>query len=95
MHPLREPRRVAALRTQVGNRDGWVCWRCNQPIDPHLRYPHPLSATLEHKLNLCDHPEAAYDPAHCTVSHQRCNASAGATDGNRRRSRTLETSERW
>jgi hypothetical protein len=84
--------RTRHLRLAVANRDGWRCYRCGQPIDPTLRYPHRMSVTLEHVLpegvTLNEWVRAGgdpYSPAHCSVSHSHCNYSHGATTGNQLR----------
>lgn len=90
MNPRSESK-TTRLRLAVGNRDGWICYRyrtgeanCGGTINPTLRYPDRMSATLEHVL-----PEGVtlamwiaqgndpYDPDHCTVSHRTCNQTAG------------------
>lgn len=70
--------RVRRLRLAVANRDQWVCYRCRQPIDPALRYPHPMSVSLEH-ITALTLGGAPYDPANCTVSHLAHNREAGAS----------------
>lgn len=35
-------------REEVFNRDGWVCHICSESISPSLKYPHPMSASLDH-----------------------------------------------
>ncbi len=97
---LRSEWRTRHLRLAVAQRDGWLCWRCKQPIDPTLRYPHKMSVTLEHVLpdgmTLDEWANAGgnpYDPTICTVSHHSCNTSDGASMGNRRRQPTA--SRQW
>lgn len=76
--------RVRHLRLAVAHRDRWTCYRCGEPIDPALRYPHPMSVSLEHIIDL-DRGGNPYDPRNCTVSHLTHNQSAGATAGNLKR----------
>ena len=33
-------------------RDGWVCQLCIEPVDPELRYPDHMSASLDHVIPL-------------------------------------------
>lgn len=35
-------------RDDVFNRDGWVCHICSESISPDLKYPHLMSASLDH-----------------------------------------------
>jgi hypothetical protein len=83
--------RTTRLRLAVAHRDQWVCYRwttgeanCGGHIDPHLRYPHRMSVTLEHVLPpgvtlaaWVAQGHDPYDPNHCAVSHRTCNQSAG------------------
>lgn len=40
-------------RRRVYDRDGWCCGIiCRQPVDPALRYPDPMSASLDHVVPL-------------------------------------------
>ena len=32
----------------VYERDGWICQLCTEPVDPELRYPDRMSASLDH-----------------------------------------------
>jgi 5-methylcytosine-specific restriction endonuclease McrA len=51
-------RRTDAIRTngpvepytteEIGERDGWICGVCRDPIDPTLEHPHPLSPSKDH-----------------------------------------------
>lgn len=64
------------------------CALCGKPIDYRLRHPHRFAFTVDHRTPLWagGHP---LDPANWQPAHQRCNASRGATEGNRNRTRTL------
>lgn len=73
-----------------------ICGRCGQPIDLRLRHPHPQSWTAGHIIDLALRPDLAEDRNNLRPEHLHCNASAGATAGNRRRGRpTLNTSRTW
>lgn len=39
-------------RIEIFERDGWVCQMCFQPVDPSLKFPHPMSATWDHIIPL-------------------------------------------
>ena len=36
----------------VCNRDGWRCGICGEKVNPHLKFPHLMSATLDHIIPL-------------------------------------------
>jgi hypothetical protein len=86
--------RVRHLRARLADRDGWRCYRCKGPIDRRLRYPHPMSVSLEHIVPLA-HGGAPYDERNCTVSHLTHNQAAGARARRPPHSPPLHTSEDW
>jgi 5-methylcytosine-specific restriction endonuclease McrA len=62
-------------RDQIGERDGWCCGLCSQPVDKSLAYPHPQSASLDHVKPLSlggKHVEA-----NVQISHLTCNVAKG------------------
>lgn len=65
---IRERRR-AQVRLQV--QDGSPCFWCHEAIDLTLKYPHPLSYTVDHykptSLGGTD------DLDNCVPAHARCN----------------------
>ena len=54
---------------------GWVCWLCNESVDPDLPFQHPLAATLEHKVPLSR--GGGHVPENCALAHRICNARKG------------------
>jgi 5-methylcytosine-specific restriction endonuclease McrA len=65
----------------VFGRDGWTCHICGELIDPELKFPDPLSASLDHIIPLAKGGEHSY--ANCATSHLGCNMrkSARLTSG--------------
>ncbi|MFF1739589.1 HNH endonuclease [Streptomyces mirabilis] len=65
-------------RAAVFRRDGWICQLCGGPIDRALRYPNPLSKSIDHRVPLSHGPGT---PGHvfenCQAAHFGCNASKG------------------
>jgi hypothetical protein len=59
---------------EVFSRCGWICGICELQVDPALRYPHKLSATLDHIVPLSVGPGS---PGHvfsnCQLAHLCCN----------------------
>lgn len=58
-------------RAEIAERDGWRCRLCGEPVDPELRYPDPLSQSLDHVI-----PIARGGPntrANSQLAHLRCN----------------------
>lgn len=74
-------RRAAGYRPEVGRwrriceRDAWVCWICEAPIDWQLDPPHPWSGTVDHLLPLtCGGSD---DDTNVRAAHLRCNSARG------------------
>lgn len=61
---------------EVFVRDGWVCGICHDPIDRNLRYPHQLSASLDHVLPVALGGEHTLE--NCRAAHLVCNVRRGA-----------------
>jgi 5-methylcytosine-specific restriction endonuclease McrA len=54
------------------------CCRCHQPIDYTLRYPDPMSFSVDHfPFPLSTHPHLAEDPSNLDAAHLVCNQAAG------------------
>src|SRR4051812_3869961 len=57
VEPRRQPLKPwvpERIRLAVMDRDGWTCQLCHQPIDRALRWPAPLSASLDHIVPRAD-----------------------------------------
>ena len=78
--PGLDDKRYHAMREQLKARQD-PCHICGFPIDPQVRYPHPLSWSCDHILPRSQlHPE---DPrnwhlSNARAAHLRCNTSRGA-----------------
>ena len=64
------------------------CWRCGELVDPRLRYPHPMSGSVDHIIELDRAPHRLLDRTNLRLAHFSCNSSAGATYGNHKRNNT-------
>lgn len=83
-------RRVSKrLRLQIADRDGWICHRCRNPIDPALSeppwVPRSRSGIGRHALCLvADHYPVSLSeggptiPANLRAAHSLCNGSGGS-----------------
>lgn len=63
------------VREDIGDRDDWVCYLCEQPIDRQLIWPDPESATTDHVIPLSRGGE--HDPDNVRITHARCNSAKG------------------
>jgi hypothetical protein len=59
-------------RARVYERDHWVCGICDEPVDQTLRFPHPMSASLDHVVPLAH--RGAHDEANLQLAHLICNS---------------------
>lgn len=66
-------------RDLVGERDGWKCGLCGVRVDVSLRWPDPMSASLDHILPLSVGGEHTW--ANVQISHLRCNVLKGNRGG--------------
>jgi len=63
-------------KQDVYERDGWVCGICLLPVDPALRFPDPMSASLDHVVPLA--AGGPHRPHNVRLAHHRCNTVRGA-----------------
>jgi len=63
------------VREAIGDRDGWICYLCERPIDRSLVWPDPESATTDHVVPLSKGGE--HDPDNVRITHARCNSAKG------------------
>jgi hypothetical protein len=62
--------------SEIWVRDGGICWLCDSQIDPQLKWPHPQSLTLEHKLPISK--GGGHTRENCALAHNLCNMRKGA-----------------
>lgn len=68
----RFPRVRYAQRRRILERDGWTCQLCHAPIDPKLTFPHPGSASIDHR-----DPDGEHVDANLQAAHLGCNVEKG------------------
>ena len=73
----RRPQRRARpnVRNQAGERDGWICHRCELPIDRSVVWPHPLAGVGDHYPVNSDNGGPAI-LSNIKISHSLCNGSS-------------------
>lgn len=59
----------------IWDRDGGICQLCDEPIDPGLAWPDPMSKTLDHVLPLAT--GGTHEPANVQLAHALCNCIKG------------------
>jgi 5-methylcytosine-specific restriction endonuclease McrA len=60
-------------------RDGWTCQLCLDPIDPALRVPDPMAATLDHVVPLAQ--GGSHSMQNLQAAHFMCNYMKGDRRG--------------
>jgi len=53
----------------------WTCWVCKNPINPRLRFPNYMAATVEHIIPLCKGGTHTWD--NVAPAHAKCNFDKG------------------
>lgn len=56
---------------EIFERDEWVCQLCFEPVDPELRKPDPMCATIDHKVPLAHN--GSHTRANVQLAHHSCN----------------------
>ncbi len=60
-------------RDELGERDGWVCQLCFEPVDPTLVWPDPRSQSLDHIVPISK--GGAHVRENCQIAHLECNVA--------------------
>ena len=58
-------------RLEIFERDGWTCGICHQAIDPDVKHPDPMSASLDHIVPIARGGE--HSRANAQAAHLTCN----------------------
>lgn len=62
--------------SEIFERDEWTCGICSEPVDRSLRWPDPLSVSLDHIVPLAQ--GGAHSRANTQCAHLTCNVRKGA-----------------
>lgn len=55
----------------IGERDGWHCWLCKNPVEQNLPQGDPWQASLDHVIPRKEGGTNA--PSNLRLCHHRCN----------------------
>lgn len=61
-------------------RDRWICQICKRKVNPEVRYPDPMSVSLDHVVPLSE--GGAHSRANTRCTHWICNSRRGDRGGN-------------
>lgn len=84
-HPGRSGHAWRQACKQVFTPNPLICWLCGQPIDKGIKYPHPMSKSVDHVIPIsrmrgmspAEQRALALDPANLRPAHLRHNISRG------------------
>lgn len=63
-------------RVAIANRDRWICQLCGKRVNKRLKFPHPLSQSLDHITPIALGGE--HSRVNAQLAHLVCNISKGA-----------------
>lgn len=63
---------VRVYRKQIYERDRWRCQLCGKKVNPDHKYPHLMSASLDHIIPLAQ--GGVHEPKNCQLVHFICNS---------------------
>jgi 5-methylcytosine-specific restriction endonuclease McrA len=66
-------------RIAIFERDGWICQVCKKKVRQDLKYPHPMSASLDHIKPLA--LGGSHTRTNVQLAHLRCNFKKGDVGG--------------
>lgn len=62
-------------RSEIYDRDGWICQLCKKAVNPKLTFPNPGCASLDHIVPLSR--GGGHKTTNVQLAHLRCNTSRG------------------
>ena len=68
-------RYVEYSRADILERDGWKCQICTKPISRRLKFPHPMSPSIDHIIPLTK--GGTDEPRNVQAAHWKCNVDKG------------------
>lgn len=61
---------------EIGARDGWRCWLCDEPVDPEMSVNDPRGPSIDAVVTKARAKKAG--PAEERLAHRGCNTKKGA-----------------
>ena len=70
----------ASTLDEVGDRDGWRCWLCDEPVDPAMSVNDPRGPSVDTRgAAAAKAKKSGVDPAD-RLAHRACNTRKGAVE---------------
>ena len=63
--------------SEVGEREGWRCWLCDEPVDPTMSVNDPRGPSLDTRITKAKAKAKGAPPLR--LAHRGCNTGKGAT----------------
>lgn len=67
---------VVSTLTEVGDRAGWRCWLCDEPVDPDMSVNDPRGPSIDAVVTNAKAKKGA--PVQERLAHRACNTRKGA-----------------
>lgn len=62
---------------EIAERDQWICQLCLKQVLPKYKYPHPMSASIDHIIPVSK--GGGHEPINVQLAHFICNSTRGDT----------------
>ena len=56
---------------EIFMRDGWICQICKKRVNKKLKWPHPMSASIDHIIPFAK--DGTHEPKNVQLAHLICN----------------------
>jgi hypothetical protein len=63
---------------EVGSSDGWRCWLCDEPVDPHMSVNDPRGPSVDSVITKARSKKSRSGQAVERLAHRGCNTKKGA-----------------
>ena len=64
--------------SEVGDRDGWRCWLCDEPVDQQMSVNDPRGPSIDSRATKTKNSKSSSGPAQERLAHRACNTRKGA-----------------
>ena len=64
--------------SEVGDRDGWRCWLCDEPVDPQMSVNDARGPSIDSRTTTSKNKNSKSGPLQERLAHRACNTRKGA-----------------
>lgn len=65
---------------EIGERDGWRCWLCDEPVDPDMSSHDGRGASVDSRITKAQARKRGKDRPEERLAHVACNTGKGAQE---------------